>query len=113
MGILYKSSPLKRRCVQVSTNRRMNSRTRDMTRHFPVSFRHSARQAESKVHDRNEYSSICARSVASFHACDLEERERSQPETLSRTRRGYQESRFYACATNEARCSLLRHCAPG
>lgn len=62
---------------------------------------------ESKVHDRNEYSLICARSVASFHVCNFEERGRSPGDSVAHSSRV---SRFYSSATNEAR-SLLRYCA--
>lgn len=74
----------------------------DMThRHFPVSSRHSAVGANREC---TGYSSIHARSVASFRVCTIPKKGGTfTPNELARSRRGYQESRLYPCTTNGAR----------
>lgn len=91
----------------------------DMThRHFPVSSRHSA--SSRRIESAPGYSSIRARSVASFRVYAISKKGVTfippPPPANSRAHRGHRESRIYPPnATNGVASTLCKHqfpCSP-
>lgn len=103
----YTSPLVQWMCMYKSANEWLRPRRNggdDMThRHFSVSSRHSAVGGESRVHG---YSSIRARSVASFRVCAIAKKRgrRDVHPPPPPPANSHRESRLYPCTTNGACC---------